>query len=287
MFKQIVSGVDEHHGDDAVALARMLLDADGELTLAHVHRSDAHMQLEDRERFAAAERERSRRVLETVRDRAGVDAGLRWRGSDSVGRGLHELCEALAADLLVVGSSRGALVGRLRMPDDTRAALDGAPCAVAIAPVGLAGEPRELHEIGVGYDASPESEHALAVARTLAAQAGAKLSAFEAVAFPSSAFGSGRPLLRSAIDALVDGARERIAGLRGVEPRAAYGEPAEELSIYSAGLDLLVIGARGYGPVGRLIHGSTSRELTRSARCSLLVLPRAGREATERPAGEG
>jgi hypothetical protein len=36
----------------------------------------------------------------------------------------------------------------------------------------------------------------------------------------------------------------------------------------------LVVGSRGYGPVGRLIHGSTSQQLARTARCPLLVLAR-------------
>ena len=45
-----------------------------------------------------------------------------------------------------------------------------------------------MREIGVGYDGSPESEHALSVARKLAAESGAKTSAFEAVEIPSYMF---------------------------------------------------------------------------------------------------
>jgi hypothetical protein len=45
-------------------------------------------------------------------------------------------------------------------------------------------------------------------------------------------------------------------------------------------VDLLVVGSRGYGPLGRLIHGSTSLQLARSARCPLLVLPKAATAAT-------
>jgi len=36
----------------------------------------------------------------------------------------------------------------------------------------------------------------------------------------------------------------------------------------------MVIGSRGYGPIGRLAHPSTSRLLARSACCPLLVLTR-------------
>ncbi|HTP21823.1 MAG TPA: universal stress protein [Solirubrobacteraceae bacterium] len=41
-----------------------------------------------------------------------------------------------------------------------------------------------------------------------------------------------------------------------------------------ATIDLLVVGSRGYGPIGRLVHGSTSRALADAARCPLLVLTR-------------
>jgi nucleotide-binding universal stress UspA family protein len=74
-------------------------------------------------------------------------------------------------------------------------------------------------------------------------------------------------------------ARDRIAALGDVEPHAAYGDPAEELALYSASLDLLVVGSRDYGPLGRLVHGSTTRKLARVARSPLLVLTRAARKA--------
>ncbi len=79
----------------------------------------------------------------------------------------------------------------------------------------------------------------------------------------------------------------RVAKLDGVEPHAAYGKPAEELAVYSASIDLLVVGSRSYGPFGRLVHGSTAHELTRTARCPLLVLTRAAREAAAKVASDG
>jgi nucleotide-binding universal stress UspA family protein len=191
-----------------------------------------------------------------------------------VGRGLHELSEVLGTDLLVVGSSRRGLLGRVLIGDDTGAALNGAPCPIAIAPRNYSQQPGMTREIGVGYDGSPESEHALSVARTLAVAWGAKLSALEAVSLPSYAF-VGPGAADNASRCLVEDARERIAGLGGVEPHAAYGQPADELARYSASLDLLIVGARGYGPVGRLIHGSTSQQLAHTARCPLVVLTRA------------
>ena len=201
-----------------------------------------------------------------------------------MGRGLHELAEATGADLLVVGSSRRGLLGRVLIGDDTRAALNGASCAVAIAPAGYGARPPVMREIGVGYDGSPESEHALAVARKLATAHNTRLSAFEAVSVPTYVHAAWGWMEPETIEEMVDAARDRVADLEGVEPHAAYGVASEELALYSASLDLLVVGSRSYGPIGRLVHGSTAQELARTARCPLLVLTRAARLADAREA---
>lgn len=275
MFRQIVVGVDEHGGGrDAIALARRLLAPNGAITLGYVYASAPYAQRSASAEYEASERRRAAELLEAARGESGIEARVRSCLSASVGRGLHELCDSEQADLLVVGSSRHGLLGRVLMGDATRASLNGARCAVAIAPVGLAGEPELMREIGVGYDGSPESRHAVEVARALAEQTGARLSAFEAVSLPAAALGMEASAPGEAVGTLVGEARDRLAALGGVEPHAAYGRPAEELAVYSASLDLLVVGSRGYGPVGRLVHGSTSHRLARSARCPLLVLTR-------------
>lgn len=277
MFKQIVVGVDGRAGGrDAIALAKVLVTEGGELTLAHVVPGDAHAYRGASAAYEAPEAERAEALLETVREETGVEAHLRWRGASSVGRGLHELCELIGADLVTVGSSRRGLLGRVLIGDDTSAALNGAPCSIAIAPTNYAPQPGAMREIGVGYDGSPESEHALSVARILAGASGAKLSALEAVSLPSDAF-LGPGAIDNTPQRLLEDARGRIAALGDVEPHAAYGQPAEELALYSASLDLLILGSRGYGPIGRLIHGSTSQQLSHSARCPLLVLTRTAR----------
>jgi nucleotide-binding universal stress UspA family protein len=62
--------------------------------------------------------------------------------------------------------------------------------------------------------------------------------------------------------------------LPDVEGHAVYGLPGEELAAFGDQVDVLVVGSRSYGPVKRLVLGSTSDYLERHARCSLLVLPR-------------
>jgi nucleotide-binding universal stress UspA family protein len=56
------------------------------------------------------------------------------------------------------------------------------------------------------------------------------------------------------------------------------GEPADELAAVSTGLDLLICGSRGYGPVRSLVVGGVSWELAHRARCPLLVVPHATTE---------
>jgi nucleotide-binding universal stress UspA family protein len=286
MFEQIVVGVDGREGGrDAVALAKLLVAAGAELTFAHVFPGDANADRGAGAPDEAPEAERAEALLETVREETDIEANLRWRGSSSVGRGLHELCESIGADLVVVGSSRRGLLGRVLIGDDTSAALNGAPCSIAIAPTNYSQQPGPIREIGVGYDGSPESKHALSVARMIAGASGAKLSALEAVSLPSDAF-LGPGAVENSPQRLLEDARRRIAALGDVEPHATYGQPAEELALYSASLDVLIVGSRGYGPIGRLIHGSTSQQLARSARCPLLVLARtAGPSATDEADG--
>jgi nucleotide-binding universal stress UspA family protein len=136
-----------------------------------------------------------------------------------------------------------------------------------------------MRAIGVGYDGSGESEHALGVARALAEAHHTRLSAFTAVFFPGRMYATPAWPDHTVVEEQVAAARDRIAALEGVEPHSAYGDPGEELARYSDSLDLLVIGSRGYGPVGRLVHGSTAQRLARTAHCPLLVLTRAARQA--------
>lgn len=280
MFKNVMVGVDgEEGGHDAIALAKVLRDTAGELALAHVYQGERQAWRGSSPAYDLAEEERAQGLLEKAREEAGDDAQIRWRGAPTVGRGLHELAEDVKADLLVIGSSSRGLLHRVLVGDDIRAALNGAPCAVAVAPAGFGHHPVAVREIGVGYDGSPESEHALAVARTLAAVHNTRLSAFQAVLVGPHMIRSPPDGVR--IEELVAEARDRLGALEGVEPHAAYGRPAEELALYGASLDLLVIGSRSYGPMGRLVHGSTAQELAHSARCPLLVLTRAARQREE------
>lgn len=278
MFDHLLVGIDgQQGGRDALALAKLLLPAGGRLTLATIYPPQAYVWRGGSPAYQARDRDDARAVLEAARDHDDVEAELWCLESPSVGAGLHQLAEDVEADLLVVGSSRRGLLGRVMLGDDTRAALNGAPCAVATAPAGYAEQRHAIERVGVGYNDSPESEHALGVARKLARRLGASLAAFEAVSIPALVVMGGAAPVWMSIDELVSEAQDHLSSLGGIEPHAAYGAAAEELSLFSASVDLLIVGSRSYGPVGRVVHSSTASRLTRSARCPLLLLTRGAR----------
>jgi nucleotide-binding universal stress UspA family protein len=284
MLNNVIVGVDGRPtGRDAIELARRLVSPGGKLTLANVHAGELRPVHTVTPGALAGERDASHELLERERSATEADAELVSFVAPSPGRGLHALAEERHADLLVVGSCSRGLVGRAMLGDDTRGALNGAPCAVAVAARGYAEHPLPLANIGVGYDGSPESEAALAAARAVAAQRRSKLIALEVVSIPTYSYtGLTPPALGDTIEALLSDARQRMGQLQDVEGRAVYGLPGEELAAFSGELDLLVVGSRNYGPLRRLVLGSTSDYLQRHARCSLLVLPR--RAGAQKPA---
>jgi nucleotide-binding universal stress UspA family protein len=282
MFRNVLIGVDgSPTGRDAIALASALVDPGGRLTFAHVevafHASGRPFHIapgDDADH--PADDDRSARLLEPERRAAGVRAELVAVSEASVGRGLHGLAEELEADLLVLGSCSHGLLGRTLVGDDTRASLNGAPCAVAVAPLGYATRPPALSVVGVGCDFSFESHAAIAVAAEIAARHGARLAGLHVLAQPIGAYAAPLPAnWGEVLEADRKAAEVRLASVEGVDGSAVYGVAGEELAAFGDHVNLLVVGSRGYGPIKRLMLGSTSNRLARHARCPLLVLPRA------------
>lgn len=281
MFRNVLIGVDGRQGGrDAMALATRLAASGATLTLAHVETAPVGV-------VTRMDRTRSDQLLSREREAAGLDAqSLNAENlvcfALTVGGGLHELAEDHGADLLVVGSTHRGLVGRLALGDDCAGALNGAPCAVAVATRGLAGtgtpvaDPAaRFRSVGVGLDFSPESQHALAVARDIARRHGARLKVIHVVSLPEVS--DERPLPADwprEIDELIERSTERLTALGGVDTAVSYGGPGEELAQFSGGVDLTVVGSRGFGPLERLFHGSVSHYLVQHARSPVLVLPR-------------
>lgn len=276
MFKNVLVGVDGRlNGRDAIALASRLTDPAGKLTLAHVHSGQVHPLHAITPGLVKEEREASQKLLAAELAAAKVEAELVAVEDATPGGGLHRRAEEQGADLIVVGSCSHGVIGRVMLGDDTRAALNGAPCAVAIAARGYAEHPTPLAKVGVAYNGSEEAKGALTVAREIAAPTRAEVRAIEVVSIPTYAFtGLVPPAFGETVELMLSEGNARMRELEGAEGRAVYGLAGEELAAFGDEVDLLVVGSRSYGPVKRLVVGSTSDYLERHARCSLLVLPR-------------
>ncbi|HEX6745166.1 MAG TPA: universal stress protein [Solirubrobacteraceae bacterium] len=275
MFTRIVVGVDRRDGGrDALALAALLQSVGGGELLA-VH-ACASKPLIHEDVLACVESELTR---------AGATGRPVAVTAHSPAHALRTVAERVGAELIVIGSTRRAGADRVLAGDDAAATLHRAPCAVAVAPRGFAGEARWLQRVGVGLDDSAEARIALALARRLGHLAGACVRAitvaspavppWPAVAWnPAWAGPAEEPL---PADRLVASVTAELDD--DVTPEIAVGTPWKELALRSADLDLLVVGAHAYGPVRRLVLGSTSTRLARHAACPLLVTPR-GAHAT-------
>jgi nucleotide-binding universal stress UspA family protein len=185
-----------------------------------------------------------------------------------------EIARVENADLIVTGSARTA--ARLH---------HGSPVPVAIAPADYANGPEDrLRVIGVGFDGQPESRAALRMAEQLALEHEATMRVY-AVVLPNA-------MATSRIEESLEGELyEEVETLDSRVRAAAHasrGDPTETLVARTReGLDLLVLGSRGYGPLRRVLFGSVSSELIGKAECPVLVLPRqmgAGDSPTAAPA---
>jgi nucleotide-binding universal stress UspA family protein len=268
-FENVLVGVDgTSTGRDAIALADRLRADGGRLTLAHVILAQAPTY----HNFDSTPAWKSKReMLQREGDAMGVTAELTGMFAPAVGAGLHQLAEDCDADLIVVGSCSRGLVGRVLVGDDARGTVSGATCPVAVAPHDYANRSKEIRTIGVAYNDTAEAEAALAVGRELAARRHSPLRALSVV---SPVLGVGQRGQLEAIRALEKAAGDRLHSLDGVEGRVVVGVAANELAAFGDEVDVLVVGSRGHGPLRRLILGSTSMQLTREARCPLLILPR-------------
>ncbi len=222
--------------------------------------------------------------LREIRDVFAPEARTVTETDFSIARALHRVVRDHHRDLLVLGSSRHGREGRVRIGKRTRQLLCHFECALAVAPRGMHAQPDfGVRNIGVGYDGSPESESALALAGAIAVAAGAELHVCGVVddRFPPIAVFSGAVLgewddvIREEIDR-VRGTLSPAARATGARARVEVtrGRPANALLALSARVDLLVIGSRRWGPAARLLLGSTGEAVMHDAACAMLAVPR-------------
>jgi nucleotide-binding universal stress UspA family protein len=276
VFRRILVGFDGSEPScDALELALRFADPEGgEVLLGNV---DEHRAFR-----VAAHRSASEDVLAAAL--AELPAGLTGRAvsrsAGSAARGLCEIAEEEHADLLVLGSHRGP--DEHVTPGSTALRLlQGAPCALAIAPRGKR-ERGRFHHVGVAYDGSAEARDALVLAYALAERDGAAVSVYRALPHLGLAHSGA---LAQDVDAAVRDARldalsqlddAADAAPAGVNPKTVlvHGEPGGIAAECEGIVELLIMGSRGYGPLHRVLAGSVSEALMLRATQPVLVVPR-------------
>jgi nucleotide-binding universal stress UspA family protein len=210
----------------------------------------------------------------------------RFRIQDTPAHGLHMLAEETEAAALVVGSTHQGPVGRVYPGSVADRLMHGAPCPVAIAPVGYAERDGGIHRISVGVDGRAPSTLALRFAIDLVRRVSGTLTLLRVG--PDMHWGTmGVPPVdeidaanRKALKAMLAEVPDDL----DAESHYCVGDPASELVRHSAEEDLLVLGSRGYGPVRSVLLGSVSSFVVRNAATPVVVMPR-GVESAD-PAGE-
>lgn len=284
MYDTILVGYDGREGGrDALALAKTLRAPDGVVIVACIHPTTGR----------AADRRLDTLLADAAAQivagaRAEVhDDWLQFRAAPghSAAHGLHVLSEEIDADLVVVGSSDDASAGKVRAGSTGERLLNGSPCPVAVAPAGFAADADTPRVIGVAYDGSDEARAALSEATAIAIEQSATLRLIMAVpplelgwsaaAFAGAAGNEIRQQRHETFRAQLAEAAESLP----VETRAAATLTAGRAPDVIAdeaekGVHLLVMGSRSYGPIRRVMVGSTAIETMRRAPCPVMVIPR-------------
>jgi len=214
----------------------------------------------------------------------------------SVPRALARVVRREHHDLLVMGSSRHAPEGRVRIGKRTRQLLGHFECPLAVAPRGLHKERGvTFKRIAVGYDGGPESKAALELAASIAIGAGAQLNVHAVVDDRVPLTGQSTAKVAAQIAQWEDAVTAEMDRWRKQAQTAAEatgakfsvevdrGRPADALLELSEHVDLLVIGSRRWGPVERVLLGSTGETLLHDAACSVLVVPRPATQGSGLP----
>jgi nucleotide-binding universal stress UspA family protein len=296
MFKTVVVGIDGLEGGrDALSLAGRLAGlSGGRLVAVHNLPVEFHGLSAEALPVVVAAAEDARAELREALDRAGLAARMRVLADGSAARALHRVAVEERADLIVIGSTSRGPRGRVPAGDHAAATLHGAPCPVVVAPRAFAGRMwGAVTRVGVGFDGRPEARRALAFAAGLARGTGAVLKV-ETVVEPPLLKGDPGLCDPGWLEAAMADAREELdAALRDVDVahsgRVVAGPTADGLADLSAHVDLLVVGSRAWGPVRRILLGSTAARLMRASHCPVLVLPRgaATGEPGEQASGAG
>lgn len=240
-------------GRDAVALGRRLALATGARpTVVHVRPpKPVDVNAPDGWSWGAS----VAATLDEARPLLADVPGARFRvaADTSVARVLHRVAAEAESPLIVLGATHRSGLGRVIPGTTADAVIHGAPCAVAIAPAGYARRP-DACPFGPPYAGAM----GYAMIGDLVCESSSAMLERAAAAATGSA-----PVL--------------------VERCVAEGDVDDEIARHSDDADLLVIGARGYGPLRRALLRGAAGRIVRAATCPVLVVPRGVPAAMDDP----
>jgi nucleotide-binding universal stress UspA family protein len=271
-------------GRDAVVLAAMLARAtQAELMLIAIFEQPLLEGVVPVDLGWTSVKEEARAMLARTRDSLAPDARIAVQSNAVASRGLLGVTRFEHRDLFVLGTTRRADYGHVGLGNVAGDLLSHLECPLAIAPQGLQDEAgARLERIGVGFDATPESEAALSLAGSIARAAGADLHIRGVVDHriapgtrPADIVLGGDAIVARRLASLSERARAAAldTGARA-QVDAISGAPADGLRELCAHVDLLVIGSGHAGTSGRVQLGSTSRTLLRDAPGPILIARR-------------
>ena len=281
MPNPIIVGVDPQHQDDSqLRLAAALSRITGQPLVAVASYPHEITATRTSAMFEADVRDDAAEQLERLA--AGVDAELAVIGGPSPARVLHDEAVARDASMIVVGSTHRGPLGRVAPGSTAERLLHGAPCAVAVAASGMPDDWCPA-SVGVAFVDADEGREALRAGAALAHSAGAALHAVTAVEpleWGQSATiaphreGGGVELWTKTAENALNTALASVPGGVPVTSDVVVGHAVDELVALSGGVDLLVCGSRGYGPLASVLLGGVTHRLTREAHCPVVVIPR-------------
>jgi nucleotide-binding universal stress UspA family protein len=286
----ILIGVDASaRSEDAIAFGRRLAAVtDARVVVACAFPYDDLPTRASNPSYREALGDEAEQTAREMRDRLDGIATDRLRirivANQSPAHALHDLAAAAGAEIIIVGSSHAGRFGRVGPGTTGERLLHGAPCAIGVAPHGYGSRPDQpIRRIGVAYDASDEAKLAVRAAVELAHALDAELEIVGVVApepWCESALTSDEsyPLPRSDLERDVQDGLDRVIAelppdITAVSVRLA-GNPGDKLCEHSAGLDLMLAGSRGYGPLRALLVGAVSGRLMRTVECPVIIVPR-------------
>jgi nucleotide-binding universal stress UspA family protein len=213
-------------------------------------------------------------------DRLGVQARTEAIAAATPAEGLEAIADREGGGLIVIGSTHRGHLGSLGSLGHRL--VHGSHFPFAVAQPGLALDPPRFEIVGAAFDMSPESEAAVGLAAGLAGDLDASVRVIAVVPRAARHFDDGPGDFEGSIGSphgrLLTGLERELRSLPedvAAEARLLEGDPAGQL-LEEAGrsIDLLVIGSRGRGAVGRAVAGSVSISVLDAAPCPVVVVPR-------------